>query len=845
MARPPLLDGIRRDLRYGARILFRNPVFSIVAIASLALGIGGAVSVFTVMNAVLLRMLPVPNPQQLFLVADGGEWEGRRYAWPEFEQLRNELQGEAELCAFTTATGMQVRPHSNGSTADRAFVQLVSGEYFTVLRQQPQVGRLLQPEDNLRVDAHPVAVISDAFWERHYGRSAAAVGREIVVNGASLTIVGVAAREFFGPIVSIRNPEVWVPLVMQSALRYASNASDSNTADVRKPWPPQRDIAWLSVLARLTDPEEAASIAAALTLHHQRDALSRLTTPTDDERRRIASESIRVDPAVRGVSRLREDLGRPLTALLGMVAVLLAIACGNLAGLLLSRASARDREIAIRLSIGASRARVIRQLLAETLMLAAAGGALGLLVAAWGRDLLLTMVSSNTTIDLDTAFDWRVLGFAVGLTTIAGVAAGLGPAIRSTRIPLAEAMKAQSRSVGVTGVRGARVGRILVAAQIAFCLLLLVLAGLFSRSMRSLMDIDVGYDRDALLVARVDVRSVGYAPDQRQALYARLLEASRSMPGVASASLSLNGPMASSQRISSLRVEGYEPPPGERIRTNEEIVTDDYFATVGLEIVEGRGFAPGDRVAGARSTVINQAMARRFFPAGGAVGKRWSHGDPIDSDSQVIVGVIEDAKYLDLRGAAPNMAYSLSASRPEEVLRNLEVRTSVPPSRLTDTLKKVLAETEPALPVYDIVPLEVRVNRGISNDRLVARLTAAFGVGALLLSCLGLYGTISYGVSRRVTELGVRMALGAARADVLWLVLREAAVLVLAGALVGIPLAYAAGRSAGSLLYGVRALDPAAYGIATAALVLVASLAAFLPAHRASRIDPMAALRKD
>jgi predicted permease len=297
--------------------------------------------------------------------------------------------------------------------------------------------------------------------------------------------------------------------------------------------------------------------------------------------------------------------------------------------------------------------------------------------------------------------------------------------------------------------------------------------------------------------------------------------------------------------MSSLLVEGYTPAPQERMMTNEEIVTLDYLRTVGLRIVTGRGFIASDATTTPQQTLVNETMARRYFPKGDALGKRWTYGDPVQKDSPVIVGIVEDARYIDLRGEIPNMIYSLSASVPDVALSNLEVRTSVPPSRLTDTLRRTLAEAEPALPVFDIVPLETRLSRGISNDRLVARLTTVFSVVALLLACLGLYGTISYGVTRRVTELGVRMALGAARADVLWLVLREAAVVVGIGAVIGAALAIPAGRSVASLLHGVGAIDPASYGAAAAALTLVAGLAAFLPAHRASRIDPMAALRKE
>jgi predicted permease len=844
-----LLDDLFRDLRYGFRVLTRSPLFSLVAIGSLAIGIGGAASVFTVMNAVLLRNLPVPNPQQLVSAEKvGTQQRSPRFSWLQFDDARRELQGRAELAAFIYPTAMNVRIGSGSTSApsERGVVQLVSGEFFSVLRQQPQAGRLLAPSDNEKLGSHPVAVISDGYWERQFRRAPDAVGKTMVINGTVFTVVGVASPEFYGAIVAPRGPEIWLPLMMQSSVRYASNASNSGNSDPRKPWPPQREIEWLNVIARVADGGEIPRSAAAMTVLFQRDSRNSSDSPDADALRRIEGQRVVLEPAARGVSGFRNDLTTPLRVLLAMVGVLLAIACGNVASLLISRANARDREIAIRLSIGAGRGRVIRQLLAETMLMATVGGGLGLLAATWGRDLLLSMFTrGSAVVDMDTSFDWRVLAFAVGVTALTGLLAGAGPALRGTRVALAESLKSQGRSDVADGSRrGVLIGKTLVTAQIAFCLLLLVLAALFTRSLQSLLRIDVGYDREQVLVARMDVRSVGFAPEERQALYSRILESLSALPGVTSASISMNGPLGTSQRTSSLSVEGYTPGPDERMLTNEEVVTDKYFETVGLRIIEGRGFQPEDRAPGSRASIINQSMAKRFFPNGGALGKRWNYGGDLGPDASLVVGIVEDAKYVSVRSASPSMVYRLSPSTPDEVLSNIEVRASVPPSQLVGSIRRILAESEPGLPVYDIVPLEERLERGLANDRMVARLTSVFGGVALLLACLGLYGTISYGVTRRVTELGVRMALGAARRDVLWLVMREASVLVLAGAAVGVPLAYAAGRGVGSLLYGARPVDVAAYLVAAGLLMLVGGIAAFLPAHRASRIDPMVALRK-
>jgi predicted permease len=840
-----VLGDVSRDLRYGARVLIRNPLFSLVAVVSLALGIGGAASVFTVLNAVILRDLPVPNPEQLYYAqkaAPGREF--LYYSWPAFDQVRSDLHGRAEVTAYTNPSGMQVRPDATSKApADRGLVQLVSGEFFQVFRQQPQIGRLLQPDDNRQVGAHPVAVISDAFWERHFARSPAVIGREMVINGTNFAIIGVSAREFFGPILAVRNPDVWVPLMMQPVLRYSANASSSTPADLRQPWPPQDLIEWLHVFVRAPQ-QDAAAVAAIMTTQYQREGTQRLDAADQEGPARVAQQKVLLEAASRGTSRLRNDLTTPLYVLLGMVGVLLIIASGNLASLLISRANAREREMAIRLSIGAGRARIVRQLLAETLLLASVGGVLGLLLAAWGRDALLAMFATGAVIDLNTGFDWRVLAFCVVTTLAAGLLAGVGPALRTTRVSLADSMKAQARSVGSTA-RGALVGKSLVTAQIAFCLLLLVLAALFTRSMQSLMKVDVGYDRSAVLLARLDVRSIGLPSDRRQALYDRIIERVQAVPGVESASLSMMGPFGTGQRTSSLSVEGYTPKPNERMVTNEENVTDRYFETVGLKILEGRGFTSADRRPDAQNTIINQTMANKFFPDGGAVGRRWNYGDTIDAESPQIIGVVQDARYNDLRGTTPYMVYRLAATRPDEVLSSLEVHTAMHPTQLIPAVRKALTEVESGLPVFDMISLDDRLDRGASNERLVANLTTAFSAVALLLACLGLYGTISYGVTRRVTELGVRMALGAARRDVLLLVIREAAVLVVIGALIGVPLAILASRGVKSLLYGVGSSDPLSYIVAAGALIAVSAFAAFLPAHRASRIDPMVALRKD
>ena len=607
------------DIRYGLRMLIKSPLFTTIAVLSLALGIGGGVSVFTLLNAIVLRDLPVPNPQQLY-AADKylGNNVANRYSWPMFEQLRDEFKGRAEACVATTPTSMQVRlpRRSDTGAAERSRVQLVSGEFFDVMRQRAHIGRLIEPRDNTTPDANPVIVLSHAYWSRRFEANPNVLGQDVIVGGVSLRVIGVAAPGFFGPNVALRNPDVWIPLMMQHEVRYAFNASQSDNADATKPWAPQAEIEWLSLFLRVPDATNVAAISRAATLVHQRDATSRLPSPTDDARARLQRERIALSSAGRGVSFLRGDLSSRLFVLLAMMGVMLLITCGNVASLLVARASAREREIAVRAAIGAPRWRVLRQLLVENMLLAFVGGALGLLAAAWGRDLLLSMFTPGATIiDLDTRFDWRVLAFAAAVTTVCGLAAGVLPAVRSTRVSPTDAIKAHARQVGhAGGRRGALIGKSLVAGQIAFCLLLLVVAGLFVRSVQALLTTDVGYDRDNLLVAEMDVRALGYADHERQALYDRVLERIRRVPGVRSVSASFNGPMGTSRRASSLAVEGYAAGPDEQLITNEEIVTRDYFETVGLKLLEGRSWTEDDARPDRRNTIINYTMARRFFP---------------------------------------------------------------------------------------------------------------------------------------------------------------------------------------------------------------------------------------
>ena len=544
---------------------------------------------------------------------------------------------------------------------------------------------------------------------------------------------------------------------------------------------------------------------------------------------------------------MRGELTTPLIVLLLLVGLLLAIACANIASLLLARATNRGREMAIRLSMGAGRGRLIRQLLTESLLLASVGGVLGLALAYWGSTALLTFLTGGEPVTgIDVRPDWRVVGLTFATSIATAVMFGLLPAVRGTRVPLAESLKAQTRSVIGAAGHGGRipVGKLLIAGQMAFAILLLLVAALFARSLQALTRVDVGYDRDHLLVARIDPRSAGYTVTELPALHTRVVERLGSLPGV------IGRERVRERALQRLPHAGRFP--DRRLHTwirrtdgqASEWVTPDYFRTVGLTIKQGRGFGPEDSANSRRVSVINETMARRYFPNQNPIGKRWGNSSNFDLDGFEIVGVVEDARYNDVRAESLSMAY-MPATQTERYLTSLEVRVAGNPTSLANAVRNALRESEPRLAVGTIETLDSRIVRSIGVERLLGWLTMAFGAAALGLACLGLYGTISYAVKRRTAELGIRIALGADRGAVQWLIVRQALLPVLVGGAVGLPLAFLAARAVGGLLYGTAPSDPVAYGTAVGVLVVVSALAAYIPAWRASRLDPVIALRTE
>lgn len=830
-----------RDLRFGARLLVRGPGFTTVAVLSLALGIGSSSAIFSVINAIVLRPLPVGDPQELHIAqaTEPNELE-LLFSYPVVDRAARLLAGRAQVAAQSSIESVLIAAPGVGGGSSRpepARLQLVAGDYFGALRQRAQIGRLLAPDDNRMLGHHPVVVISDGYWSRRFGRSARLLDSELIINGQSMAIAGVASPGFFGTTVDTETPDLWAPAAMQAALRFAGGY-DRSGGDLQKPWSSQPEIAWLRVMLRVpAGSAPAAAEAMTLALHRERPGAGR----------DAAAVPVTLLPGSRGYSPLRGELTTPLIVLLLAVGLLLAIACANIASLLLARATSRGREMAIRLSMGAGRGTLIRQLLAESVLLASIGGAAGLAFAYWGSTGLLTLLSrGEPAAGIDVRPDWRVLGLTFATSMATALAFGLLPAVRGTRVPLAETLKAQTRSVIGAAGHGGRVavGKVLIAGQVAVAILLLLVAVLFARSLQALTRVDVGFDREHVLIVRADPRSSGYTVPELPALYTRVVEGLARLPGVTAVSMSGTG-LFSGRNRGAFLVEGYTPARDEQMTTLKNWITSDYFRTVGLAITQGRGFGSEDTASSRRVTVINETMARRYFRNQNPIGKRltWGTSD-FAADGFEIVGVVADARYNDVRAESLNMTYVL-ATQTGRYLGNVEVRVSGNPTALVSAVRRALAESEPRLAVGTIETLEGRVDRSIAVERLLSWLTMAFGAAALGLACLGLYGTISFAVRRRTAELGIRIALGADRTAVQWLIVREALLLVLVGAAVGLPLAFLAARAVSGLLYATAPSDPVAYGTAIGLLAVVSAFAAYMPARRASRLDPMAALRTE
>jgi predicted permease len=827
------LDGLWRDVRYAMRTLRRSPAFAAVSVITLALGIGANTTIFSVINAIMLRPLRVERPDELMaLEAVHVDKVDPLFSYPAYRQFATEGAPVADTIAASAVRRDAVAVDGLPEPVD---LKWVSGNYFTTLGVRAAIGRTLMPADDRQPPGEPVAVLSATYWTRRFGRDPSVIGRTVRFRATAFTIVGVAPPGFAGETVG-EALDVWLPLTAQPGAPPWLWSGHSTT--------------WLRLLARRRPGITLAQSRTALEPVYDRirgDIAGGTDSPA--YRKSVLGSRLAVTDARRGSSRLRDNLSAPLLILMGIVGLVLVVACANLASLMLARAAVRRRETAVCLAIGAGRLRLVRQGLAEALLLAAVGGVGGVLVAAWGGPALAALVSGALPVSLDVGPDLRVLAFAMLVSFATVIVFGLLPALRAARIDPLPALKVG----GGFGRRAARLPlrRGLVVTQIVVSLVLLVAAGLFVRSLLELEDIDTGFDPDRVLLLRVtppaDERPVPV--EQKRTVYRQLLARAERVPGVEAASASFSGIFARGSWGNAITIEGFVPPGRVTPRTSANAITPRYFEVMRIAVVRGRGFTDADDEAAVKVAVVNETFARQFLGESDPIGMRVGlcSSDPCGpppAGMMEIVGVAEDAKYADLREEKRPMLYVPFTQR-DQNLSEIEVRTAVDPSALAATLHRELAAVDRRLAIVAMIEARDQVDASIVGERLIARLSAAFGLLALALAGVGLYGLVAYVTTQRTGEIGIRMALGADRRDVRRLVLRDTLRLMAAGVVIGIPAALAGARVLANQLYEVGPGDPLALAASLLTLSAAGLLAGYLPARRAARVDPVLALRAE
>jgi predicted permease len=849
------LETLWQDLRYALRQLQRSPGLAAVIVLSLTLGIGANAAVFTLTDAVMFKLLPVKNPQQLvllgwvrprgksFQVTMSGyglsDAQGRNvsasFAYSLIERMRAQGNAFSSVFGFVpmgwSKESLSVVIGGQASAADGV---MVTGDYFTGLGIVPALGRVITDADG-KENAARVAVISYGYWTRRFGRAPSAAGTAIFINGLPFTIVGVAPPKFFG-VQPGHAPDIWIPLVKEARLvPWGASSQRGGEMWTRPDW------WWVMIMARLKPGvSEQAALAAS-----QRPFLESALAAAKKELKPTEAPQLVFVPASRGLDTISWDFSQPLRVLTVVVALVLLIACANIATLLLARATARQREIGVRLTLGASRWRLIRQLLTESVMLSALGGILGLLLAQWGsRALLLLMSTENVALDLGRRPDATVLGFCAGVSVLTGILFGLVPAIRAARVEVAPALKESGSGFTMLGSR-LRLGKALVIVQVGLSLVLLVGAGLFVRTLVNVENQNLGFNRHNLIIFAIDPAKSGYQAERALPLCENVRERLQAVPGVRAvtySSLALltgwvsNGPIA---------IEGFQQKPNQDMQIYWDSVGPGFFETMGIRLLLGRTIDRRDTSTSLKIAVVNEGMARYFFGEGNPIGQRFSLGEkPDPAKAFEIVGVVENAKYADLR-TDPRMLY---IPVPQEESGDLgrmffEVRTAADPSAFVGPIRGAIRAIDSSLALESVKTQTQQMDEAATQERMFAELCSFFSLLALGLAAIGLYGLMAYSVGRRTNEIGIRLALGAQRRQVCLMVLRQSVGLVALGVVAGLLAALATTRLIASELFGLKPTDPLTLSLASFFMLAVAALAAYLPARRAMKVDPLVALR--
>lgn len=827
-----------QDVRYGMRTLAKTPAPTFVVIASLTLGIGANAAIFSLIDAALLKMLPVSKPQQLvqFKNIRPSFGENSPFSYPAFKEFRDRNQVFSGVLAFRNLEfNIDVEVNGEGGVAKG---QMVSGGYFPTLGVNAAIGRTIEPQDETR--ASRVAVISYNYWQNRFGADRSVIGKTIRINNSPFTIIGVAPPEFFG--VQPGNPiDVSVPLTtieqVNPGLARARTRLDILTAPFRT---------WLNIMGRLKPgvSEEKASANLQPLFHEAMlDAVTGLSgMPFDSPaaRRSFLSSDFRLESGGQGLAALRQKYSKPLWILIAITGLLLLVTCANVANLMLARANARQKEIAVRLTVGAGRLRLIRQFLTESVLLAISGGALGLAVALWAsRSLLVAMSHAGTPLSLSVKPDTTVLGFTFLVSVFTALLFGLAPAFRAARIGI-ESIRTHGQSIGRS-----KLGRMLIVFQIAVSLVLMIGAGLLMRTLENLKDFYPGFNKQSVLLFSIDPGAIGYKPDQLIPLDKLLLSRITGISGVRSATFSFFSPL-SPHGSTNARIEGSTP---RSLKATEpvgiNVVGPNYFTTLQTPALSGRDFSDDDQGGRAKVAIVNEAMAHHYFGDSSPIGRHISVPDwNGDSSWLTIVGLMRDTKDRDLRESPTPMIY-LPLFQSVVGAVTFEVRTALDPHRMANPILQAVKATDSRLPVSDVKTLTDQVDQSLIQERLIALLSSLFGLLALLLAGVGLYGLMTYAVNRRTGEIGIRMAVGARRVQIAAMILRETVQLVLIGLGIGIPTALVVSRLIEGELYGLKSNDPITLSIAISVLTTTAVFAAYLPARRASSVEPMKTLRTE
>jgi predicted permease len=842
-----IAESMWKDAVYGLRQLVRSPGLSIVAILSLALGIGANTAIFTVIDDLMLKQLPVHDPQMLVSFGDGSEGgivassdPGPYDIFPydfyrHIAGPQDELQG---ICAFASVPSMvSVRTGSGtGSPATQAQSHLVSGTFFSVLGAQPLLGRVFSPDDTATDGRNAVAVLSHRYWQENLSSDPGVIGRSISINGTSFEVIGVMPAAFYGVELNEQAPDMWLPITMQQAV--------TMTAPLLKP----DGLFWIHIMARRKPSASVAQAQAWATVEFQRFLTEREGAQISARRRQqIRGTYIPLLPGGAGLSHMRTAYESPLTVLMIMVGLVLLIACANLANLLLAKAASREREFCARLALGSSRSRIVRQILTEALVLAFIGGAMGLGLAFWGTRILIHFIDKGVArTALSPTPDLHVLLFTFATSIVTAALFGIAPALRASRTNVAGALSANARTSGRTAARSNRLlPKALIVFQVTLSLVLLTVAGLLLRTLMNLRAQDIGLDRSNVLLVSTNAKFAGYRPERLNALYDQILNRIDALPDVRTASLAGGPPMSRGTWGSPIDLDGRPTPPTEDINTFLNRVSTGYFETLGIPLLRGRTIQSIDKADSVKSAVVNKTFADRYFPNGDAIGHTFTIADPSAPGVWHIVGIVRDSKHTSPEEKTQPFAFLAvtQLTGDDQYAYWLQVRSVGDPAKVTGEVRAALAGIDPSLPILKIQTIEEQLDLLIDEQRFVSKLAGFFAVLALTLACIGLYGVMTYSVVRRTSELGVRMALGAPRGRLLWMVLRESLVVLSIGVALGIPLSLAASRAIKAGLYGVNPADPLT--LISALLIMSAALlvGSYIPARRATKINPVVALR--